>query len=90
MHLSETIAALSTAPGVGAIALLRLSGPKAYPVVERLAPSLPLEPLARHAYFVPLIDLDGQIDEAVITFFPGPNSYTGEDLVEVSVHGSTY
>lgn len=90
MQLSETIAALSTAPGVGAIALLRLSGPKAYPVVERLAPSLPLEPLARHAYFVPLIDMDGQIDEAVITFFPGPNSYTGEDLVEVSVHGSTY
>lgn len=90
MITGDTIAALSTAPGVGAIALVRLSGPKAYPVAERLAPSLPLEPLPRRAYFVPVIDLDGQIDEAVVTFFPGPNSYTGEDVVEISIHGSTY
>ncbi|HPF89875.1 MAG TPA: tRNA uridine-5-carboxymethylaminomethyl(34) synthesis GTPase MnmE [Flavobacteriales bacterium] len=90
MDANDTIAALSTAPGMGAIAVLRLSGPRAYPVIERLAPALPLEPLARHAYFVPVIDADGRIDEAVVTFFPGPNSYTGEDVVEVSIHGSTY
>jgi tRNA modification GTPase len=90
MYEPDTIAAISTPPGVGAIALLRLSGAKAYGVVERLAPTLPLEPLPRKAYFVPVIDLDGQVDEAVITFFKGPASYTGEDVVEVSVHGSAY
>jgi len=90
MLQTETIAALSTAPGVGAIALLRLSGPRAYAVAERIAPLLPLEPLPRRAYFVPVIDLDGQVDEGVITFFKGPHSYTGEDVVEVSVHGSVY
>ncbi|MCC6541945.1 MAG: tRNA uridine-5-carboxymethylaminomethyl(34) synthesis GTPase MnmE [Flavobacteriales bacterium] len=90
MIVTDTIAALSTAPGMAAIAVLRLSGPKAYPVIERLSPTLPLEPLARHAYFVPVIDAEGRIDEAVVTFFPGPNSYTGEDVVEVSIHGSTY
>jgi tRNA modification GTPase len=49
-----------------------------------------MEPLARRAYFMPVIDLDGQVDEAVLTVFKGPNSYTGEDVVEVSVHGSVY
>lgn len=90
MLTTETIAALSTPPGAGAIALLRLSGAKAYSAAERIAPTLPMEPLPRRAYFVPVIDLDGQVDEAVITFFPGPNSYTGEDVVEISVHGSVY
>ena len=90
MYEPDTIAAISTPPGAGAIALLRLSGAKAYGVVERLAPTLPLEPLPRKAYFVPVIDLDGQVDEAVVTFFKGPASYTGEDVVEISVHGSVY
>ncbi len=86
----DTIAAISTPAGAGAIALLRVSGPKAYGIAERIAPDLPLEPLPRTAYYVPVIDLDGQVDEAVITFFQGPASYTGEDIVEVSVHGSMY
>ena len=90
MYEPDTIAAISTPPGAGAIALLRLSGAKAYGVAERIAPTLPLEPLPRKSYFVPVIDLDGQVDEAVITFFKGPASYTGEDVVEVSVHGSVY
>ncbi|MCU0320504.1 MAG: tRNA uridine-5-carboxymethylaminomethyl(34) synthesis GTPase MnmE, partial [Flavobacteriales bacterium] len=89
MH-QDTIAALSSAPGTGAVALLRLSGPKAYEVVGRLAPSLPIEPIARRAYFVPLIDMDGQVDEGLITCYKGPRSYTGEDVVEIGVHGSPY
>lgn len=90
MYEPDTIAAISTPPGAGAIALIRLSGAKAYAIAERVAPTLPLEPLARKAYFVPVIDLDGQVDEAVVTYFKGPNSYTGEDVVEISVHGSVY
>jgi tRNA modification GTPase len=90
MYDTDTIAAISTPPGMGAIALLRLSGPKAFAVAERVAPTLPMEPLPRRAYYEPVIDIDGQIDEAVITFFKGPHSYSGEDIVEVSVHGSPY
>ncbi|MBK9418523.1 MAG: tRNA uridine-5-carboxymethylaminomethyl(34) synthesis GTPase MnmE [Flavobacteriales bacterium] len=90
MYEPDTIAAISTAPGAGAIALLRLSGAKAWEVVGRVAPSLPLEPLPRRAYYAPVIDLDGQVDEALITFFKGPASYTGEDVVELGVHGSVY
>ncbi|MEZ4755700.1 MAG: tRNA uridine-5-carboxymethylaminomethyl(34) synthesis GTPase MnmE [Flavobacteriales bacterium] len=89
MH-QDTIAALSSAPGTGAVALLRLSGPKAYEVVGRLAPSLPIEPVERRAYFVPLIDMDGQVDEGLITCYKGPRSYSGEDVVEIGVHGSPY
>jgi tRNA modification GTPase len=89
MH-RDTIAALSSAPGTGAVAMLRISGPNALEVAGRVAPSLPLEPLARRAYFVPLIDLDGQVDEGLITWFKGPHSYTGEDVVEIGVHGSPY
>jgi len=90
MYEQDTIAAISSPPGIGAIALLRLSGMKAYAIAERVAPTLPLEPLPRTAYYVPVIDMDGQVDEAVVTLFSGPNSYTGEDVVEVSIHGSTY
>lgn len=90
MYEQDTIAAISTPAGAGAIAMLRLSGEKALVVIDRIAPTLPLEPLPRMAYYVPLIDMDGQIDEALITYFKGPHSYTGEDVVEVSVHGSPY
>src|SRR5690606_18962762 len=76
---TDTICAISTPPGTGAIALLRVSGPRAVAVTERLAPTLPLEPLFRHAYVAPLIDMDGQFDEGVITMFKGPHSFTGED-----------
>jgi tRNA modification GTPase len=90
MHDRDTIAALSTPPGTGAIALLRLSGPEAWGIARRLAPSLPSEITARRAYFAPLLDAEGTVDEAVITFYRGPHSYTGEHIVELSVHGSPY
>ncbi|MDQ3100101.1 MAG: tRNA uridine-5-carboxymethylaminomethyl(34) synthesis GTPase MnmE [Bacteroidota bacterium] len=90
MHATDTICAISSPPGVGAIALLRITGPRAFATAERLSPTLPLEPLFRHAYFVPLIDMDGEIDEGIMTFFKGPNSFTGEDVVEIGVHGSPY
>lgn len=90
MLTDDTIAAISTPPGTGGIALLRLSGPDALPIALRLAPTLPLDPAPRRAYFAPLVDAEGQMDEGVITWFKGPHSYTGDDVVEVSVHGSPY
>src|SRR5690606_40782092 len=87
---TDTICAISTPPGTGAIALLRISGPRAFAVTERLAPTLPLEPLFRHAYFAPLIDMDGQFDEGVITLLMGPDSYSREDTGEIGIHGLAY
>jgi len=81
----DTIAACATPPGVSALALIRLSGPQASVIAgELLGKSLtPRQPLPRR------LRLDGKVlDEAVTTFWPGPRSYTGEDLVEISCHGN--
>lgn len=87
---ADTIAALSTAPGTGAIAVVRISGPDTLKVMHAVAPTLLLTPEAREAVFVRLRDADGPVDEGLLTFFPGPHSYTGEDVAEISVHGSPY
>ena len=84
----DTIAAISTAPGAGAIAVVRVSGPGALRVLERIAPGLGVvEP--RMAKLTDLRDpADGElIDHAVVVVNRAPRSYTGEDLVEISVHG---
>lgn len=86
----RTICALSTAPGTAAIALVRLSGPDAFTIARAVAPAFPLEPPARQALFARLADADGPIDEGLVTAFPAPHSYTGENTVEICVHGSPY
>ncbi len=86
--LMETIAALATPPGRGAISIVRLSGPDALGIAARVAPAQrPLEP--RVATLARILAADGvQIDEGLVLYFPGPHSYTGEDVVELHVHGS--
>lgn len=87
----DTIVALATPPGIGAIGVLRLSGPKAIAIVDGLFPSKSLAAQASHTAHVGLIREGGrQLDEVVVTLFKGPRSYTGEDVVEVSGHGSPY
>ncbi|MGB3526448.1 MAG: tRNA uridine-5-carboxymethylaminomethyl(34) synthesis GTPase MnmE [Flavobacteriales bacterium] len=90
MYDPDTIAALSTAPGTGAIAVLRISGPDTQAVMHAVAPAMLLTPEPREAVFVRLRDAEGAVDEGLLTFFPGPHSYTGEDVAEISVHGSPY
>ena len=88
---SDTIVAISTPPGRGGIGIVRLSGPRA---VEIASPMLLLQnPLAAAQARVGSIldrDVDGElvIDTAVVTLFAGPNSYTGEDVLEITAHGS--
>src|SRR5258708_38817905 len=93
---TDTIAAISTPPGRGGIGIVRLSGPLATSIAAQLV-SLrqPLEHArARLADVLdaPLEDasagMSTRIDEAVVTFFVAPNSYTTEDLVEIAAHGS--
>ena len=84
----DTIAALSTPPGRGAIAVLRISGPASLSLIQALSPPLMrTRPKPRRATLAPLV-LDGDIlDEVLITFFPAPESYTGEDVIEIGCHG---
>ena len=90
--LNDTIAALATPPGVGAIAVLRLSGPRALLMADRIFKGKRLENQPSHtAHFGRIEAEDGRtLDEVLVTLFRAPKSYTGEDLVEISVHGSTY
>ena len=87
MTASETIAAISTPPGRGGIGIVRLSGPQARTIAEKLVILRgPLE--HARARFAEVLDEESKIDEALVTFFAAPNSYTAEDLVEIAAHGS--
>lgn len=84
----DTIAAIATAPGVAALAVVRVSGPRAREVLSRVAPAAG-DPEPRRVRRTALRDpRDGSpIDDVMVVFHPGPGSYTGEDLVEISGHG---
>ena len=83
-----TIAALATAPAAGAVGILRLSGPAALEVGRKLAPGVPPEPAARHAYLATFVDAGGRaLDEGLFLYFRAPHSFTGEDVVELQAHG---
>ena len=90
--LQDTICALSTAPGRAGIAVVRLSGVESFGLLRKVfAPDKALADLpARHAILGRIIDArtGTEIDQALATCFPSPNSYTGEDVVEISLHGS--
>ncbi|MBK7409123.1 MAG: tRNA uridine-5-carboxymethylaminomethyl(34) synthesis GTPase MnmE [Saprospirales bacterium] len=94
MHyaLDDTITALSTPPGIGAIGVIRLSGPRAVAIVDAVFEGKKLKDQASHtAHFGTIKDAEGQaLDEVVVTLFRAPRSYTREDVVEVSCHGSPY
>lgn len=85
----ETIAALATATGPAALAIVRLSGPEAIPLVDRLfVPPGRIARLAGRTCAVGYLrDGDETIDQVVVTLFRAPHSYTGEDLVEITCHG---
>ena len=94
MHIQDTICAIATAQG-GAIGIIRVSGPEAIAITNRHFRPLQGMPLierkARVAIFGHLIDSEGMmLDEVLVTLFRGPHSYTGEDSVEISCHGSSY
>lgn len=88
----STVAAVSTPPGEGGIAVIRLSGPQATEIVAPLfrGVNLLFDATARTAYHGWLAQGETYLDEVVITVFPGPHSYTGENVVEISSHGGTW
>ena len=88
----DTIAALATPAGTGAIALIRISGPKALEVLSELSPKAKPEERKSHSAFLCRIYQDKKevLDEALVTIFKSPASFTGEDVVEIALHGSPY
>src|SRR5687768_14525604 len=84
----STVVALSTPRGRGALAVIRLSGPQALAIAQRLARLDAFEP--RHATLtnVRAANDDEVLDQVLLTCFPAPHSLTGEDVVEISCHGS--
>ena len=91
---NDTICAVSTPSGVGGIAVVRVSGPEAIGITDRIWRGKSLREAASHTAHLGEIVEEGSndepLDQAVATVFRGPNSYTGEDVVELSVHGSRW
>ena len=97
----DTICAVATAPGMGAIAVVRMSGPQSHDILCKLfqqhGKPLPKERIQGYKAFYGQLVMPSEaeqpaetLDEVVVTFFTAPHSFTGEDSVEISVHGSVY
>ena len=87
----DTIVALATPPGVGAIGVIRVSGPAAFSIIDGLFPSRKISIQQSHTLHVGLLkEGEKALDEVVVAIFKGPRSYTGEDVIEISAHGSPY
>jgi tRNA modification GTPase len=87
LALDDTIVALATPPGRGAVALLRLSGPAALGIAERCLAPWPPPPRTATRCTVRHPQTGERLDQALVTAFPTPRSYTGEDVVEIATHG---
>lgn len=88
---NDTIVALATPPGIGAIGVIRLSGEKAFDIINELFPSKNLLAQLSHTIHVGFLkNREKVLDEAVVSLYKAPRSYTGENVVEISCHGSPF
>jgi tRNA modification GTPase len=90
MYSVDTIVALATPLGRSGIGVIRLSGDDALGIVRKVVNDRDFDPEPRHAVLKDLCNIDGAdvIDRALVTYFRAPHSFTGEDVVEISCHGS--
>lgn len=90
----STIAAISTAPGIGGIGIVRISGENTYQVLQKIfKPKKKIDFQHIEGYRIKygyIMEQDKMIDEVLVSFFKAPNSYTAEDLCEINSHGGTY
>ena len=82
-----TIYALSTGPGISGIAIIRISGPETSNIIKKLTGKVIPTPRIATLRKINNINTSELIDEGIILWFPGPESYTGEDLAEIHIHG---
>ena len=91
MNINDTIVAQSTAFGESALAIVRITGKKAIEIINKIFPNKDLNKVKSHTiHFGNLVYNDEVIDEVLVSVFKEPNSYTKENLIEVSCHGSSY
>jgi tRNA modification GTPase len=91
LHTSDTIVAIATPPGEGAIGIIRLSGSHAIAITNAIFRGKDLSQQPSHTlHFGRIVGGDRVIDEVVVSLYRGPKSYTGEDITEISCHGSAY
>ena len=90
-NINETIVALATPPGIGAIGVIRLSGEKAIAITDKIFKGKKLANQPSHTlHFGKIMNGNTELDEVVVSLYKAPKSYTGEDVVEISGHGSQY
>ena len=94
MYNQDTIIALATPSGAGAIAVIRVSGPQALQIAEALFRSVHNKVLSAQpthtVHLGHIMDGDRMLDEVLVSVFKNPQSYTGEDVIEISCHGSSF
>lgn len=92
MYEETTIAAIATAPGEGGIGIIRLSGVSASEIADKIFHTGKIktfkEAVPRVMYFGHVTDGEKRIDEGLAVYMKAPHSYTGEDVVEIQIHGS--
>ena len=90
----DTIVALATAPGIGAIAVIRISGEQAIAIAQVVFQSVKGKDLTNQKshtlHLGHIMDGNKTLDEVLVSIFKGPHSYTGENTIEISCHGSTF
>ena len=85
---ADTVCAIATAPGRSGVGIVRISGPLSLSIAKHV---LGFKPVVRHAHFCDFLSADAQaIDQGIALFFAGPNSFTGEDVLELQGHGGIY
>ncbi|GAA4466448.1 tRNA uridine-5-carboxymethylaminomethyl(34) synthesis GTPase MnmE [Nemorincola caseinilytica] len=90
-HNSDTIVAIATPPGEGAIGIIRLSGTRAIEIVASIFHGKDLTIQPTHTlHFGRIMDAEVAVDEVVVSLYRAPRSYTGEEVAEISCHGSAY
>ena len=83
---TDTIAAIATAAGAGGVGIVRISGPRSLDIAQALAGK---RPAPRKVHFSTFLDADGEVlDRGLAIYFAAPNSFTGEDVLELQAHGS--
>ena len=91
MFIDDTIAAIATAPGEGGIGIIRISGSNSLPVAEEIFKSVSGKKISeynlRTLIYGNIYDVEKRIDEVLVAYMKGPNSYTGEDVIEINCHG---
>ncbi len=88
---SDTIIAIATPPGIGAIGVIRMSGDKAIEIINSIFINKDLSVQSSHTLHVGILKNNNEVvDEVVVSLFKTPRSYTGEDVIEISCHGSAY